>query len=89
MILYSKEYASIGSGICLAIFTAVESTDVLISRIGDCCNLLHCERLTKPFRQRKLAVKSVDGVPGPDGHWLKGHLDYVSFKQAESGCGPE
>ncbi|XP_027051041.1 cytochrome P450 4F4-like [Pocillopora damicornis] len=39
-------------------------------------------------RQRKLAVKSVDGVPGPDGHWLKGHLDYVSFKQAESGCGP-
>lgn len=40
-------------------------------------------------RQRKLAVKSVDGVPGPDGHWLKGHLDYVSIKQAESGCGPE
>lgn len=33
-------------------------------------------------RQRKLAVKSVDGVPGPDGHWLKGHLDYARFDGA-------
>lgn len=30
-------------------------------------------------QQRKLAVKSVEGIPGPEGHWLKGHLDYVSF----------
>ena len=30
-------------------------------------------------RQRKLAVKSVEGIPGPDGHWLKGHIDCVSL----------
>ena len=31
------------------------------------------------FRQRRRAAKSVAGIPGPPGHWLKGHLDYVSF----------
>ena len=31
------------------------------------------------FQQRRRAAKSVAGIPGPPGHWLKGHLDYVSF----------
>lgn len=30
--------------------------------------------------QRRRAVRSVAGVPGPPGHWLKGHIDYVSLK---------
>jgi len=30
-------------------------------------------------QQRKMAAWSVLGVPGPEGHWLKGHLDYAKF----------
>lgn len=31
------------------------------------------------LQQRRVAVRSVVGVPRPVGHWLKGHLDYMSF----------
>ncbi|CAH3015399.1 unnamed protein product [Porites evermanni] len=34
------------------------------------------------FRQRRRAAKSVAGIPGPPGHWLKGHLDYARFDGA-------
>ena len=30
-------------------------------------------------QQRRAAARSVAGIPGPPGHWLKGHLDYVSL----------
>ena len=30
-------------------------------------------------QQRRSASRSVAGVPGPAGHWLKGHIDYVSI----------
>lgn len=30
-------------------------------------------------QQRRSASRSVTGVPGPAGHWLKGHTDYVSI----------
>ena len=31
------------------------------------------------IQQRRNAARSVAGIPGPPGHWLKGHLDYVSL----------
>ncbi|KAJ7330608.1 hypothetical protein OS493_022223 [Desmophyllum pertusum] len=34
------------------------------------------------LQQRRHAVRSVLGVPGPDGHWLKGHIDYAGFDGA-------
>ena len=30
-------------------------------------------------QQRSIAARSVAGIHGPPGHWLKGHIDYVSF----------
>ena len=30
-------------------------------------------------QQRSTAARSVAGIPGPPGHWLKGHIDYVGF----------
>ncbi|XP_078352881.1 cytochrome P450 4F1-like isoform X3 [Oculina patagonica] len=30
-------------------------------------------------QQRRIAARSVAGVPGPAGHWLKGHMDYARF----------
>lgn len=30
-------------------------------------------------QQRRMSARSVAGVRGPAGHWLKGHIDYVSI----------
>ena len=30
------------------------------------------------FEQRRRSARSIANVPVPPGHWLKGHLDYVS-----------
>ena len=30
-------------------------------------------------QQRSISARSVADVPGPAGHWLKGHIDYVSI----------
>lgn len=37
-------------------------------------------------QQRRIAARSVLGVPGPAGHWLKGHIDYVSFVSSFLKC---
>lgn len=31
------------------------------------------------IQQQRIAARAVVGVPGPAGHWLKGHIDYVSL----------
>ena len=30
-------------------------------------------------QQRRKSARSIKGIPGPPGHWLKGHIDYVSL----------
>lgn len=30
-------------------------------------------------QQRRKSARSIKGIPGPPGHWLKGHIDYAKF----------
>ena len=63
---YLTSFTLRSSSLCFAVLVAV-GVAFLVQFVIACIN------------QRRNAARSVAGIPGPPGHWLKGHIDYVSF----------